>query len=328
MKKLSIYAALFISAISCNKSERATENKLDKLDASKRNAKTELDDSGDILAFYEFMEAPVNGKFGLRCYQTFRNPVPPATASRIAEEKMDFVGAFYDADKNIIPGGTITFGKINFFTNPKNSYVYDMSAYAASPAAGPRDRISQYWAHGGQTQAITIDPNPGGAIAANTRSTEQATTSLYLPSSIALKPTQMYKEVLWNNNFFTLRTTNSSSYDIYWYPDPDNSKGVVIAVEYDYDFSSLFLPSSPSGTRKYYKAFRVPDNGHFTLSYSDIAGIFPNANPPFEALTTLTIGRANYSIAESPDGLAKYGVYATTVLETVLRVNVHKFGLN
>lgn len=332
MKYLPLYGFLLLVASSCSKYENATDenvakNKLDKIDAGKVTAFSP-GDPNDIMAFYSFSATPVNGTFGLKCYSTHASLLPPNPSSPYPNNDNIFSGAFYDANDNIIPGGVVTFGKINFLPNPQNGYFYDMTSAVPSPAAGPRDHLGSYASMEGTTQTIQIDPTPGGSSRTGARgaNTNIVSGSLYIPSKALLRPGLMQRELLGSNYFFKMFSPMyGGTYDIYWWPDNNNDKGVVISVEYDAEFSSQFHASSPVTTSKVYRAFRVPDNGKYTLKFSDIADMFPNANPPYNAVVVLTIGRASYSILSSGDGLQKYAVYAATATETALNINVLGF---
>lgn len=323
MKHTYLYGCLLLALAGCVKHDKEASGKLDKIDAAKTDAVVAADDPNDIMSFYSFMETPTNGTFGALVHAVEYNRYPPTTVRYVPNDLLSFSGAFYDANKNIIPGGTVTFGWLNFLPNPAMGNLYSMNSYTVNGTPPRGTRVNYYSSIAGTTQTVTINPTAGGS----TLRTAPITGSLYVPSKMALKPADMQREVLKENYFYKFWSPMyGGTMDIVWWPDANNTKGVVITFEYDYDLSRQFHPGSPPSDRKYYRAFRVPDNGKFTVRFGEIAGIFPNATPPFNAIVTLTIGRANYAIMSSADGLEKYSVYAGSALET--GVNITALGIS
>src|SRR5262245_40105186 len=124
-----LYGCLLLGVCSCGKNE--AQHKLDKVDARKAATETINDNPTDIMGFYSFIEAPNNGAFGLTQFAEYTNPFPPPTRIQHDEtnDNVEFSGAFYDANRNIIPGGRVKFGRFEFLPNPGKGNLYSMSSY-------------------------------------------------------------------------------------------------------------------------------------------------------------------------------------------------------
>ncbi|WP_142683012.1 hypothetical protein [Chitinophaga polysaccharea] len=324
MKTPYLYITILLVLFGCSKKEQKKGDQLDKIDAKKAAALLDITAGNDIMAFYSFIETPVNGIFGLKHYQT----LTPATPARTVFDRLQFGGAFYDANNNIIPGGNVTFGKALFYPDPNNGFFYSFKSYAPSSAAGPRDHVNSFISVQGTTQTIAVDPvySPTSRSAASSINTPSISTgSMYIPKRLDLGIGQMRTAPYRNDTYYTMdcyTQEQRGSYDLYWNADPMNDKGVVIILEFDDALQGVLdtaLITAPVSDRKQYNALRVPDNGHYTLSFEDIKKVFPQAFR--RATISVTIGRANYSFVSSPSGLEKYAIYAATASEMMLVIN-------
>ncbi|WP_207510940.1 hypothetical protein [Longitalea luteola] len=312
---LYLYACVLMMVCSCGKSKEQTGSKLDKVNV--RTATTE--NVNDIMGFYTFMETPTNGMFG-----AIHHSVRPATASRNvpANDNYRFSGAFYDANNNLIPGGKVVFSGIEF--SPVNNFYSFASSYIpARPSKDP----TKYSSLEGQIVTYSINPNPATTTTARVVPGPAALAPgyFYIPKKVSLATNGAITQV--GNNYFDVwnwqAIFNPLDLTITWNADAQNDKGVVIGFEYDQELSSQFYSTSPAYSTKRYKAFRVPDNGSYTIKLTDLNEMWPGRDiyKQFNAVVTLTVGRANYAIVNSPDNLQKYSIYAGSAQETLIVLN-------
>jgi hypothetical protein len=315
---LYIYASLLLFLCSCGKKDEQTKSKLDKVDArsSARMAVTNVN-LNDIVDFYTFMETPTNGKFGI-----IHHSVKSATAQQntVSDDSYTFNGAFYDANMNLVPGGKVTIAGVEF--SPVNNF-YSLNSYYI-PGRPSKDPL-KYGSLESQSIGFSIDPTPGGTTARPVPVPGPTTSTFYIPKKVSMATNGTKTQV--GNNFFDVWTyqplLNPKTLTITWNADPLNDKGVVIIFDYDNQISSMYYPGSPAYPVRHYKAFRVPDNGSYTLSATDLNEVFPDRDvyKQFNALISVTVGRANYSIISSGDNLKKYSIYAGSAQETPLVLN-------
>ncbi|MBS0031442.1 hypothetical protein ACTJJ0_22995 [Chitinophaga sp. 22321] len=323
MKTPYLYIVLLLALFGCSKKEAKKSEQLDQIDVKKISAFQSVV-GNDIMAFYSFIETPVNGTFGIKHYQT----LAPSTPARTVSSTLQFGGAFYDANNNIIPGGDITFGKILAHPYQSNGFFYSLKNAEPSAAANPRDHIGEYTSVQGTIQNIAVNPvysPPTRSGAGNARTPAVSTGTLYFPLRLDLGIGKMQTQQYGNDSYFTMVCyvkDQTGSYDLYWNADPQNDKGIVIVLEYDDGLQGNLGTSTspwPPKDRKRYTALRVPDNGKYTLSYQDIVNAM---GVMFDKATlTVTIGRANYSFVNSPTGLEKYAIYTATASEMMLVIN-------
>lgn len=320
---LCLYGCILLTLSGCVKNFKDSSGKLEKLDASKANMLAAVnDDPNDIMGFYSFIETPTNGTFGMTV--NLMVPGNAGTLSRQSYDRFEFSGAFYDANKNRIPGGNVQFGRLEFLPDSLGNNFYSMNRYRIlQPSTFPP--TLNYASMAGFDWGFSIDPNPPGTTARGAVAT--VTGTLHFPAKMLVGNRTMKTVTLGNATFYdwTSSAFNGWDYVINWNTDPTNTKGIVIAFEYDYELSSQFHSNSPTAGRKFYKAFRVPDNGSYTVRRADIiSALFPNVATPFKAIVTVTLGRANYAIASSTDGLQKYSVYAATACEFPVSITMDK----
>ncbi|NLR57511.1 hypothetical protein HGH93_05345 [Chitinophaga polysaccharea] len=325
-KNIYLYSAIVLLFLGCNKNPADKNNQLNKIDARKSAAVMTTSDPSDIMAFYNFIESPVNGVFGFKETKIINNNLPRQANT---DPYAQFDGAFYDANNNIIPGGEITFGMLKFPPNPARNFFYDMSV-ATAVEPGRADYLKKFYSSvAGTTQSISIDPvyaNKPLAKSATVNSSRTVSGSLYFPKQIGLKLDNMTSKQDANAYYFWMPGLGGQmGFDIYWTADPANDKGVVIILEYDDDLqrSTTLVPDpgTPAENRKHYRGIRVPDNGYYRLTRSDVEKVLPPAAPTKHpaALVIVTVGRANYTTLSSADGLEKYAVYAGTSADILLR---------
>lgn len=323
MKHILFYTSLLFVLAGCSKNVKESGGKLDMIDAGDALALSAADDPNDIMGFYSFIEAPANGTFGALVYNMDYIRYPSNTPQPTSNDQLKVTGAFYDANKNMIAGGIVTFGHLNLLPNPGDGNLYSLKSYTVDPNFQAGVPPNSYAALAGKTVSVTVDPTPGSSTA---RTPAPVTGSLYIPQKIVLRHDQMKRIVIRNNYVYSLSSFfNGGATDIVWWPDPNNTKGVVISVEYDYETSIMLQPGSPRNRRKYYRAFRVPDNGRFTLNFNQIAAFFGSTPTPYSAMVVITVGRANYAHLSSADGLQKYAVYAGSAVEALMHVSAAGF---
>lgn len=314
---LYLYACVLLTVCSCGKNNEQTNSKLDNINTRSSQMSATADNTNDIMGFYTFMETPTNGMFG-----AVHHSVRPATALRneTTDDSYRFSGAFYDANSNIIPGGTVTFNGIEF--SPVNNFYSFASAYIPGrPSKDP----TKYSSLEGQTLTYTINPTAASSSTARPVNPGPTTGSFYIPKKVSMATSGAVTQV--GNNYFDVwnfqGVFNPLDLTITWNADPQNDKGVVIGFEYDQELSSQFYSISPAFTTKRYKAFRVPDNGSYTIKMNDLSDMWPSRDiyKQFNAVVTVTVGRANYAIINSADNLQKYSLYAGSAQETLLVLN-------
>jgi hypothetical protein len=320
---LCLYGYLLLILCSCGKKDQ--QGKLEKIDARTANRLATTENVNDIMGFYNFMETPTNGTFGLTQHGVYVNRYPPRAFEDNSNDNYEFTGAFYDANRNIIPGGKVRFGRLEFLPNPNKGNLYSLSSYNVVTQPTNGYTPVQYRSVEGQTWNFTIDPNAGGTTL---RGGAPLSGTLYFPQRV--RPLTDGPKVLVGSNYFytwvyDFFNAPGGALTLTWNADAQNDKGVVISIEYDYELSSQFSGTSPTTREgnKLYKAFRVPDNGSYTLQMADLNEMFPNRDiyQPFNILVNVTIGRANYAIASSADGLQKYSVYAGSAAEMPILIN-------
>jgi hypothetical protein len=167
--KLSLYFICLVALASCDKNSSIKQNALEKLDRIKSSI-TPMSGVGDgMLPFYTFLQTPSNGSFGLVNFSSYatrpyvpRNPPGGAAVATVASATTDrghshyeFNGAFYDASRNIVPGGAVSFGPITISPDPLRGNMYLQNSFGAAALATPTDFTSV----AGQTVNFTLNPN-------------------------------------------------------------------------------------------------------------------------------------------------------------------------
>lgn len=120
--------------------------------------------------------------------------------------------------------------------------------------------------------------------------------SLYIPKDLVMSSPlkQSATQVLARNT------------PVLWNPDPQNTKGVYILIEFDPEAEENAAVNSTL-QRYTYKLIQTDDDGVFTLSPDDFSNI------PAGAIVDLWVGRGNYLIADGVSGVDKYKLYSYTV---------------
>lgn len=336
--KLSLYFSCLVVLASCDKNSSDKQDSLEKLDVGKSNISVMSGVDDGMLAFYTFLQTPSNGSFGLVNVSSYSAyPYVPRTPRETTEQAAttttdrghghyEFTGSFYDDNQNIVPGGSVSFGPITISPDPLRGNMYLQSSFGGAAAL---TTSVDYDAVAGQTVNFTLNPNSPGLPASG---------SLYIPQRMTVKFGLENPDIdggsaprrhgpIHGNMFayWETPTNNASGCELRWVPDPQNTSGVVISVEYDAENSKQFFPGSPAGDRKRYQAFRVPDNGKFIIPNTAFSALFPGVNVQqdgLHALVMVAVGRANYTLAgNEADAGRKYSVYTASVVEAPVAID-------
>lgn len=141
----------------------------------------------------------------------------------------------------------------------------------------------------GKTVNIQVNDNSGNRTVVLQR-------GLYVPQDLVVSSPlkQSSSQVLQRNT------------PVLWNPDPQNTKGVYILIEFDPEAEEN--AAFNNGVRRYeYNLIQTEDDGVFTLSPDDFSNI------PAGAIVDLWVGRGNYLIADGISGIDKYKLYSYSV---------------
>lgn len=172
--------------------------------------------------------------------------------------------------------GALSVGGLNFTADPQNGYRYGYDSL--SPSA------ENFY---GATASVALagagnDPTP------------------LLEDSFYVSPLLTIDQPAWEQGL-----TLGPGDELRWNSDPGNELGIGIVVRYD--------PARLENGRQFeaeeiYHYAHVPDNGSYTLTTENFAGI------PAGKLVQVYVGRGNFKKAAANDGIRTFGLYAYSVV--------------
>lgn len=243
-------------------------SKKDKINDIGGNGSTE---PAAVMAYYNFLNQKTSGSFYVSSYTT--------QASQDFPRNTQVGGFFKDpAIGKAVAGGIINIGGLSFSGDETNNYQYGLT----------QNQGENFY---GSSINFKLDPNKTG----NTKPLVDA--QLYIPQKMYfLNPAYSNNPVLKYPE--TLK----------WNKDDLNTKGVLVALEYDPEMGANAVIKAQGYTQKIYRALTTIDNGSYELKTDDVTD-FPNGG-----YLAITLTRANFKIVQDKQLTNSYSIYGYSTI--------------